>query len=372
MPSAPTLTRPPKLQDPTSTGAQTGGSATGSMWDKPATGGNNSSLVDAALGSSARSGGVSSGGITKGQPADFTPATTSPAGISKGTSAANQGVGAVTRTPSGLSKGIPFPDGTAPTATPRPPGGIPTLPPDSGAPPGTPDTGFNIPLLPQDEAIIQAANQDYTNQVASANLGMGQAASAYGDPTQMARFGVGGINPNSALALAALRAQQQQQLATQRRGSADTLFSSLALQDRGTIDAAHQRADLAGYQKYQSSLAKFNGALIAAQTARDKAINAARADERAAAIANLPTPNTASGGAPSSTATGSKSVASSAGTGTSHGKPVVPPKAPGKGAAPKVPKTTKSGKPGHTSPGTVKKPSSGGTVKKPPKVAARK
>lgn len=188
-----------------------------------------------------------------------------------------------------------------------------------GAPPGTPDTSYNIPLIPLDEAAIQGANQDFSDQSAAANLGIGQAAFAYGDPTQMQRFGVGAINPNSALALAALRAQQEQQASTNARGSAGTLFSSLALQDRSRIGAEQQRADLLGNTRYQAALARFNGALDTARTARDKTINTARADERTQAISNLPTANTASGGFPSTTASPSKSTAK-AGKGTTKGK----------------------------------------------------
>jgi len=123
------------------------------------------------------------------------------------------------------------------------------------------------------------------------------AAMAYGDPAIMAQFGLGNIvNPNSALALAALKAQQTQQSDLARRVSQGTLGSTMAAQDIGNIASAQQRADLAGYQRYQNALSTYNLAMARAQNARDIATANARLDERQAAINQLPTAQTTAGG----------------------------------------------------------------------------
>jgi len=234
------------------------------------------------------------------------------------------------KTPLG-TMGSGRPSGLAPAGTPaKPSGGVtpPTGstaagakggPPIPGAPPGLPNTtptvpnppvtaGANpnpIPLDPTDEAAKMAAQATYNNAQATGNLGMQNAALAYGDPSLMGQWGLPAtVNPNSALALAALRAQQQTQRAEDARARAGTFFSSLMGQDVNTIGGAQQRADLAGYQKYQDALAKFGLAMQGAQGTEQSAINAANADERAKALANLPTPDTATGSfAPGNVAT---------------------------------------------------------------------
>lgn len=375
MPSAPTLNRPPRLPQEQKTNNFGGPQPSVQRGPTPSTSDNNQSLMQAAVAQSTKGNTLQSGaGVSDPLAPAGTPPNPQYGNIPSSKTAPGVEDAKVPSPPPGT-----FMPGTyQPTSTPgsqandkqvagpnaKPPGQwTPAATVQApGAPPGVPDTGYNIPLLPQDEASIQGAQQDFSDQTAAANLGIGQAAFAYGDPTQMQRFGVGSINPNSALAMAALRAQEQQQASTNARGRAGTLFSGLALQDRSRIGAAQQRADLLGNTRYQAALARFNAALTTARTTRDKTINSARADERSAAIANLPTANTASGGFPSTTSTGSKSI--SKGPKASSTKTQ-------KGSTVTVPKTGKAGKPSSTSAGTVHKPSSS-TVKKPPKAAGRR
>jgi hypothetical protein len=177
---------------------------------------------------------------------------------------------------------------------------------------------------------------------------MYQAAEAYGDPTVEGQWGPSSVNPNSALALAALKAQEQTQATQNSLGKNDTLFSSIAGQDYNTIAGTQQRADLAGYQKYQAALAKFNAALAQASTTETSTIGGAQADERQNAINNLPTPDTATGSAAAGT--------NNAGTTTAGG--IKTPKV-GKGA--KVSTTTK-----------VKVPKASTGKTSVPKVSSRK
>jgi hypothetical protein len=113
----------------------------------------------------------------------------------------------------------------------------------------------------------------------------------------MAGLGLGTtVNPNSTLAMAALRAQNSQLAATSARERAGTLFSSLALQDRQNIMDAQQRAQLGGWNTYQNALGNFNLAMTRAQAAQQQAIDNANLDERQNALNQLPTANTAAGG----------------------------------------------------------------------------
>lgn len=157
------------------------------------------------------------------------------------------------------------------------------------------------PLDPTDEANRANALQAFGDAQSAYGENAYNAALAYGDPTQEARFGLAAPNPNSALALAALKAQQQTEADRNARGRNDTLFSSLAQEDLGRIGATQQRADLAGYQRYQAALAKFNSALNTAGSNYTAAGRSADADEAAKALANLTTPDQASGSAPAGT-----------------------------------------------------------------------
>jgi len=153
-----------------------------------------------------------------------------------------------------------------------------------------------IPLVPADQAAIAAANATYGASQAQYQQAMQNAALAYGDPNLMAQWGLPAApNPNSALALAALRAQQQTQTAENARARTGTFFSSLMGQDLGNIGSAQQRADLLGQQRYNQALANFNINMNRALTDRTNAVNAALADQVTQAANNWPTPDTATG-----------------------------------------------------------------------------
>lgn len=160
-----------------------------------------------------------------------------------------------------------------------------------------------LPIDPTDQNTIATANANYGNTAAAQNEAMYQAAMAYGDPTTMSQWGLPVTNPNSALALAALKAQQTTLADQNARGKNDTLFSSLAQTDLGNIASQQQRSDLAGYQTYQTALAKFNAAMTQALTNKQSAIGGAQANEVTNAQNNLPTADTATGGAATGTAT---------------------------------------------------------------------
>jgi hypothetical protein len=179
---------------------------------------------------------------------------------------------------------------SAGTATPKP---APAGAPDPGMPNTTPNP---IPLQPADEANIANANANYYTTQAAQNLGMQNAALGYGDPNLMPQWGLPGTpNPNSSLAIAALRAQEQTEADQNARARTGTLFSSLMGEDVNRIAATQQRSQLAGYQRYLTALAKFRLAMQQAGDTRDTAIRTAQADERQQALNNLPTPDTASG-----------------------------------------------------------------------------
>lgn len=162
--------------------------------------------------------------------------------------------------------------------------------PPSGAPdPGTPNTTATIPLIATDESAKTGAATTYNDTVNSLNQGMGTAAFAYGDPTAMQQFNVGTVNPNSALAIAALNAQNANQANGNNMEENNTNFSSLNQQNQQKIADAESRAQLAGKTRYQTALGKFNLAIQAAADARDQTINNANADERTQYLNNLPT-----------------------------------------------------------------------------------
>lgn len=262
----------------------------------------------------------------------------------------NVGGGGTKTLPPGSTGGYGYGAPPTPAAAPPPTapsggpmrGGGPTVEPTHptvttpGAPPGVPDTTFNVPLVPSDEAAKAKAIADYGDVSANEMAAIQAAAMGYGDPSLMAQWGLTpSANPNSALALAALRAQQQTQTAEANRERAGTFFSSLMGQDLGNIGNSQQRAQLAGYMKYQNALAAFNRAMTAAQQARDLTINAANADERQNALNTLPTPQgTGSGGfegggnqnITSKVPTKPPSGTPGTGKGGSKGKTVKPPK----------------------------------------------
>lgn len=168
------------------------------------------------------------------------------------------------------------------------PGAAATSAPPPAAP--TPAQTFNIPLDPGDEQSKAAAQATYDTSTGSYLRGLQGAAEAYGDPSIMAGLGLGTtVNPNSALALAALKAQQDQQASGNTREQAGTFFSSLHDQDLSDIASAQQRAQLAGYTTYQGALGDYNTNMATALNALNNALNTANIDERAKAIATLPT-----------------------------------------------------------------------------------
>src|SRR5215469_1062404 len=136
-------------------------------------------------------------------------------------------VGGETETTTGKAPPAPAPGTTnvGPGGkTPGPPQGAPdqgtpntTLPPAPAVPnpPVTPGGNPNpIPLVPADEAAKYAAGQDWNTAQAVARQNMQNAALAYGDPQLMAQWGLPAtVNPNSALALAATKAQLDTQRA---------------------------------------------------------------------------------------------------------------------------------------------------------------
>jgi hypothetical protein len=120
---------------------------------------------------------------------------------------------------------------------------------------------------------------------------------AYGDPTAMAGWNLGaGVNPNSALAQAALKAQQDTLNAQGTRENAGTLFSSLMQRDLGNIATTQQNAQLKAYQDYQNALSSYNEAMTRATSAREAAVAKAQADERQSAINSLPSATNPAGG----------------------------------------------------------------------------
>lgn len=191
----------------------------------------------------------------------------------------------------------------APSSTPGAATGPPVVT-TPGAPPGVPATtppAYAIPPIATDEAAKQAAITAYNDAAAQGKQGLSTAAMNYGDPS----LDGGVVNPNSALAVAALRAQNEGQSNYARMEDNNTVFSGINMRNVGQIQTAQQRADLLGYQKYQNALGKFNLLLQQASDDRDKAIAAANADEATAAATALPTSPTQTG-----TQTGSgKSVA---------------------------------------------------------------
>lgn len=201
-----------------------------------------------------------------------------------------------------------------PRVTPMPSASSPAKPPSQVAPgpatqsapdPGTPDTSFPIPLVASDEQAKTNALSDYGDLASGLRLGMQNAATAYGDPQLMSQWGLtASPNPNSALALAALKAQLANRTNDARMTNNGTFFSSINQFNRGQIADAQQRVDLNAYQKYQNALANFNMKMAQAAGVRDKTIDAANLDERNTAIANLPTANTATGGFQGSTSQG--------------------------------------------------------------------
>ena len=258
--------------------------------------------------------------------------------------------------------------GGKPQVTKFPATGPPTKAPSAVAPgpatqaapdPSTPDTSFPIPLVPADEQAKTNALADYGTTMGGLNLGLQNAAMAYGDPTLEASLGLApSPNPNSALAMAALKAQLAGEANTARMESNNTVFSSLNQLNTQRIADAQQRAQLQGYQRYQNALANFNQKMGLAAKARDTSIDTANTDERNTAIANLPNANTATGGFKGSTNQGKKA-----------GKPsTVAPKtkiAQPKSSSVQVPKTGK-GKSAGKSKSSVKSVSPV-SVKKPPK-----
>jgi hypothetical protein len=256
-------------------------------------------------------------------------------------------------------KGFGAGGGVAPPA-PRPPAPAPA-PPKPPAPPAP----YAPTVVPADEAAKAAATATYGTDTAAAIAAIQQAAMAYGDPSIMGGWNLGStVDPNSALAQAALKAQQDRQTATDARERAGTLFSSLAQRDFGTIANTQQQQQLAGYDAYQKALGDYNIASTRAAQARDAAINQANADEMQTTINNLPQPTTTGSGV--------------AGPGTTSVTSKIPPSktAPkGKTTTLKPPtkpsgKTTKPGS-GKTST-TSNKPGKPSSVKQPAKKTAPK
>lgn len=191
-------------------------------------------------------------------------------------------IGSTITNPLAGAPGSPIPAPSAPAAPASPP-------------PGSPP--YNIGTVPADELAKGAAQGTYDSSTSGYMAAIQAAAQAYGDPGVMAQWGLGStVNPNSALALAALKAQQDTQTAGNTREQAGTYFSSLHDQDLSDIAGAQSRSDLAGYQTYQGALGDYGRNMTDALNTLNNSINSANLDERQNAINNLPTPSTASGG----------------------------------------------------------------------------
>lgn len=243
---------------------------------------------------------------------------------------------------SGAGKSSTTPLGTTPAAKGSNPGGaasgIAPPPPPAGAPdPGTPNTGA-IPPIQSDEDLITDANTDYGTTYGGLYQGIQSAASTYGDPTIMGQYGVGAVNPNSALALAAVKALQANQANDATQTNNGTFFSSINQTARGNIGEQQSRDDLAAQQAWQDALGKFNTAVSTAASTRDRIIRNAREDEGNQAIKNLPTTAAPVPKPPLPGGGGQQAAPPTAGSGFSGLRAATPPKGfSGYGASPPRP-----------------------------------
>ena len=257
-------------------------------------------------------GGVAPSKVTGPPPVSTTPSpTAATATHSPAYSAIMGGVNKVAPT---ASTNVAIP--TKPSPLVPNPTGAPTLakPPFTPAPP------------PADVFGIQQANDKYTADVAEYMRTLQDAAIAYGDPNVQQGLGLSrDVSPNSALALAAYKAQQSTLGDTNALERLGTLGSTNALQALSTIRDAQQRANLAGLTTYQKALGNYDYYTGAAQMAKTNAIFPFQQDITQNALNQMPTTTTTPSGA---FGTGTTNVRSKVPTGLA--------KAPKTGKAPTI------------------------------------
>lgn len=165
---------------------------------------------------------------------------------------------------------------------------------------------FVIPPVAADEDTIAGAKTAYGTASGNLTHGIDEAAFSLGDPGILAQWGQAGVvNPNSALAMAALQAQTASNTNRDVRGNNNSLFSSFALKDQQAIQAAHSRANDQAWHDYNVALDTYNRGMTSAGETLSEAEAPALRDERQTAINNLPTPTVTSGGSPSQGTVGS-------------------------------------------------------------------
>lgn len=156
--------------------------------------------------------------------------------------------------PSVSSPKAPAPTPTVSSASPAT-APVPTVPTTTGAPPGVPLTTPTIGLPPtMKSAQGQNANEaDYTQAQNEYNQKVYEAALAYN----------GG--PDSALSAAQRAAEVQDRNATNARGAAGTIESSLYGEDKSKIATTQAVADEHAYNVYQEAMTTYQDALNKAQ-----------------------------------------------------------------------------------------------------------
>lgn len=188
-------------------------------------------------------------GTTPTAPGSASPAPTSPttpkAPPAAGPETTNQGV------PSG-----------APGA-----GGTPTVPTSTGAPPGVPNTAPPPPAVVMPPAPAPPKTMEGRNAAETAWL---TAKAENEQKLYEAALGYNG-GPTSALAEDQLKATEDTRTATDTRGAAGTINSSLFGEDKGRIATAKATADTKAYNVYQAAVTEANDALSKAYAAYQQA-----------------------------------------------------------------------------------------------------
>lgn len=138
-----------------------------------------------------------------------------------------------------------------------------TVPTTSGAPPGVPQTtpAPSVGLAPTPKALQghNAAENDWIGAQNENQQKLYEAALTYN----------GG--PTGALELDEQKAQQGLHAATNNRGAAGTIDSSLFGEDKNLLATAKATDDLKAYNVYQEAVTQANEALTKAQTAFERA-----------------------------------------------------------------------------------------------------
>jgi hypothetical protein len=147
-----------------------------------------------------------------------------------------------------------------------------------------PNTTINVIPTAQGVADRSQAEQGWGNSQTEYGQNIANAALDYGTGP------AGEANPNSALAIAALKAKQNTEQATANRGAAKTIESSLYGEDKTKISEAHSREDLLAYQKYQLAMQKYNNALIHAREAYEEGMRKGNVADVEGAEHRLPEP----------------------------------------------------------------------------------